>query len=68
MIHLLPYTVDHGRFVSSCQHAGGYPPKSVTVSKMAKQCRLTRVQFLDLVDCPMSREHYEQHLGSQGHL
>jgi hypothetical protein len=30
MIHLLPCTVDHGRFVSSCQHAGGYPPKSVT--------------------------------------
>src|SRR5262249_46578145 len=34
MIHLLLSTVDHGRFLLSCQHAGGYPPKSVTVRKI----------------------------------
>lgn len=32
MIHILECTVDHGRFVRSCQQACG-PPKSVTVSR-----------------------------------
>ena len=30
------------------------------IALMAKQCRLNRKQFLDLVDCPMSRELYEK--------
>src|SRR4051812_39804518 len=34
MIHLLPCTVDHGRFVRSCQQAGGSPPKSVTAREV----------------------------------
>src|ERR1035437_5968106 len=31
----------------------------VLLGKRARQCRLNRKQFLDLVDCPMSREAYE---------
>ncbi len=30
------------------------------LSMMARQCHLTRPRFLDLVDCPLSREEYEK--------
>ena len=32
------------------------------LAQMAKQCRLPRKEFLDLVDCPMGREEYEGRL------
>jgi len=38
------------------------------LSQMARQCKLTKQQFLDLVDCPMNRETYEKILASQGVL
>lgn len=31
---------------------------------MAKQCRLNKADFLNLVDCPLSRDEYEQKLAS----
>lgn len=30
------------------------------LSKMAHQCKLTKKQFLELVDCPLERPAYEQ--------
>lgn len=30
------------------------------LGQMARQCRLSRRDFLDLVDCPLTREAYEQ--------
>lgn len=36
------------------------------LGKMAKQCHLTKSQFLDLVDCPMDRQKYESILSAQG--
>lgn len=36
------------------------------IGLMARQCRLTTKQFLELVDCPMSREDYEEHLRREG--
>ena len=38
------------------------------LSEMAKQCKLTKAQFLDLVDCPMSRDGYETALRERGEL
>jgi len=38
------------------------------LSAMARQCKLTKHQFLDLVDCPMGREQYEGILRGQGEL
>jgi hypothetical protein len=38
------------------------------LSQMAKQCRLQRQQFFNLLDCPLSQDAYEQILGSQGIL
>ena len=29
------------------------------LGQMARQCRLSKSEFLDLVDCPLSREVYE---------
>lgn len=33
------------------------------LSLMARQCRLSKSDFFDLVDCPLSRENYENKLG-----
>ncbi len=33
---------------------------------MAKQCRLTKKQFLSLIDCPMSEPEYREILRRQG--
>lgn len=30
------------------------------LKEMARQLRISKVQFLDLVDCPMNREQYQQ--------
>lgn len=35
------------------------------LSQMAKQCHLTKAQFLNLVDCPLSRDGYEEILQAQ---
>ena len=36
------------------------------LGQMARQCLLTKPQFLDLIDCPMTREQYEHHLAERG--
>ena len=49
----------------------GRKPRNITgdlLSAMARQCKLTNDQFLQLVDCPLSRESYENLLDEQGHL
>ena len=32
------------------------------IGAMARQCHLTKAQFLDLVDCTMSKADYREHL------
>jgi predicted RNA binding protein YcfA (HicA-like mRNA interferase family) len=34
------------------------------IASMSKQCRLTKKQFFELIDCSMSREQYEKTLRS----
>lgn len=36
------------------------------IAQMAKQCKLTKGDFLELVDCPLSREDYEKKLKTRG--
>lgn len=36
------------------------------LSKMAKQCKLKRDEFLKLVDCSMNQKEYQQKLKDQG--
>ena len=38
------------------------------LSEMARQCKLTKGQFVELVDCPLSRAEYEQVLVRSGEL
>ena len=38
------------------------------LSQMAKQCKLTKSQFLELVDCPMNRDEFEEALSKTGQL
>jgi hypothetical protein len=38
------------------------------LSQMAKQCKLSKRDFLDLIDCPLSREAYEEILKEQEEL
>lgn len=38
------------------------------LSQMAKQCGLTNKLFGDLIDCPLSRDAYEEMLIQAGHV
>ncbi|GMU22669.1 MAG: hypothetical protein AMXMBFR13_27540 [Phycisphaerae bacterium] len=38
------------------------------LSQMAKQTRLVRKEFLDLIDCPMTGSQYIELLRERGHL
>ena len=38
------------------------------LGKMARQCHLTKPQFLNLVDCPLNRQGYEELLAGQNLL
>lgn len=38
------------------------------LGKMAKQCGLSRPEFLRLVDCPMGRDDYESRLSEAGEI
>jgi tRNA/tmRNA/rRNA uracil-C5-methylase (TrmA/RlmC/RlmD family) len=38
------------------------------LSLMARQCKLSKKDFLDLIDCPLTREAYEEILKDQGNL
>lgn len=38
------------------------------LTQMAKQCKVTRAQFLGLVDCPLDQNGYEAALHAQGEL
>ncbi len=47
-----------------------HTPKMKAISddllgKMARQCHLTKQQFLNLVDCPLNRQGYEDLLAGQ---
>ncbi len=50
-----------------------HTPKMKTISdellgKMARQCHLTKPQFMELVDCPLSRQGLEKLLAAQEFL
>jgi len=38
------------------------------ISKMAKQCKLTKSQFTELVECTLSHGEYEKILTDAGHI
>ena len=40
----------------------------ILIGQMAEPCKLSRGAFLELVDCPPSRDHYEALLAEQGEI
>ena len=38
------------------------------IGEMKKQLRLTKKEFMDLIDCPMTKEKYLRILISKGHI
>lgn len=47
-------------------YAGGTSLGDPLLGAMAKQCFLSKKEFLDLVDCPMDREKFEGLLSERG--
>ena len=70
--HYFTYVAKDGR-TSRARTKTSHSPKARTLSdgllgQMANQCRLTKPDFLKLVDCPLTRDEYERRLSEQGHL
>lgn len=38
------------------------------LNPMAKQCKLDKNDFIDLIDCPLSRDDYENRLINNNHI
>jgi len=50
-------------------HGSGYRTlDDGLLGQMARQCRLTKARFIELVDCPLSQDDYEKELQGGGHL
>jgi len=50
-------------------HGSGYRTlDDGLLGQMARQCRLTKARFIELVDCPLSQDDYEKELQAGGHL
>jgi len=58
---------------SSIRTKTSHTPKMKEISdgilaQMAKQCRLNKQDFMNLIDCPLSREQYEARLIEKGEI
>jgi hypothetical protein len=58
---------------SSIRTKTSHTPKMKEISdailaQMAKQCRLNKQDFMNLIDCPLSREQYEARLTENGEI
>lgn len=48
--------------------SGGGDLDDSLISSMAKQCRINAQYFKDLIECPLSRQKYEEMLVNEGHI
>lgn len=61
----------HERLVARTKVSHGTRYKDLAddlLSKMSRQCHLTKGEFLNLVDCPLTQQGYEQILQDRGLL
>ncbi len=54
--------------MTKVSHGGSHDIGEPLLAQMARQCRLTKPMFLQLVDCPLERKAYEADLRSKGEL
>jgi len=72
---------DHHRFIywstdekktpvkTKTSHGGGYKTlQDGLLGDMARQCCLTKKDFLNLIDCPLTRDEYEARLIEHGKI
>jgi len=65
------YTLSRIKTAVHTKISRGTSHKSISkgvLDLMAKQCRLTNAEFRELLDCPLSREGYEDLLKSRGDI
>lgn len=48
--------------------SGGRDIDDSLIGSMAKQCRVNAQKFKDLIECPLSREEYEDMLVNEEHI
>ncbi|MGE4308916.1 hypothetical protein [Bacteroides sp.] len=65
----LDYLVD-GKLIlyTKVSHGSEEDLREPLIKQMSTQCKLTKQQFCDLVNCPLSAEKYKQILEEQGEL
>lgn len=66
--YFIYYTIDGKKTTAKTKTSHTKKMKDIPdnlLGQMAKQCHITKKQFLDLVDCPLSREKYEKILQDQ---
>jgi hypothetical protein len=56
------------RASTKTSHGRSFDIDDGLLAQMARQCSLTKKQFLDLLDCPLSRAEYENILEQEGKL
>ncbi len=56
------------RGFTKTSHGKGFDIDDHLLAQMARQCGLTKKLFIDLLDCPLSREDYEKALRDGGKL
>ena len=69
--YFIYHTTDGKKSRIKTKTSFGHKPKDIAgdlLSAMARQCKLSTDQFLQLVDCPLSRDLYEGLLSQGGHL
>ncbi len=68
--HMFTYHTADGRrsMVRTRTSHGSKTISDSLIAQMARQCRLAKTQFIDLIDCPLSRESYERILNGQDAL
>jgi hypothetical protein len=70
--HYFVYVTQDGR-MTRARTKTSHSPKVRQIAdnllgQMARQCLLTRPDFLKLIDCPMTRDDYERKLRDQGEV
>jgi len=66
--HKFLHLYHEGRFVLSTKisHGGAHDLDDFLIRKMATQCKLTKEDFLNLANCPLSKEEYITRLIESG--
>ena len=64
----LAYGLIRLRFAKDAEWLTRVERSAARLKEMARQARVSKIQFLELVDCPMSREQYQGLLEASGHV